>query len=63
MKRIAVDIICELPKTERGNRHIVVISDYSTKWTECFAVANMEDQTMTKLLVEEIVAQFGVPGI
>jgi hypothetical protein len=34
MERIAMDILCELPETSGGNKHILVISDYYTKWTE-----------------------------
>jgi hypothetical protein len=51
MERIAMDILCELPVTSGENKHILVISDYYTKWTECFAMPNME----AKLLVEEVV--------
>jgi hypothetical protein len=28
MERIAMDILCELPVTSGGNKHILVISDY-----------------------------------
>jgi hypothetical protein len=52
MERIATDILCELPETSGGNKHIVVISDYYTKWTECFAMPNMEAKTVGKLLVD-----------
>jgi hypothetical protein len=37
MERIDMDILCELPESG-GNKHILVISDYYTKWTECFAI-------------------------
>jgi hypothetical protein len=29
MERIAMDILCELPETSGGNKHILVISDYN----------------------------------
>jgi hypothetical protein len=42
MERIAMDILCELPETSGGNKHILVISNYYTKWTECFAMPNLK---------------------
>ncbi|CAC5414321.1 unnamed protein product [Mytilus coruscus] len=60
-KRIATDILGELPETENNNKYIVVISDYFTKWTEAFPMPNMEARTVAKILVEEVVARFGIP--
>lgn len=62
MERIATDILGELPRTNAGNRYILVVSDYFTKWTESFAMPNMEAQTVAKILVEEVIARFGVPN-
>ena len=62
MERIAMDILGELPVTERGNKYVLVISDYFTKWTESFAMPNMEAKTCAKILVEEVIARFGVPN-
>jgi hypothetical protein len=49
MERIAMDIRCELPETSGGNKHILVISVYYTKWTQCFAMPNMEAKTVANL--------------
>ena len=62
MERIAIDIAGEFPVTERGNKYILVIQDYYTKWVECFAMHNMESATVAKLLVNEVVSRFGVPN-
>jgi hypothetical protein len=61
MERIAMDILCELPETSGGNKHILVISDYYTKWIECFTMPNMEAKTVATLLVEEVIVRFGTP--
>ncbi|VDI82080.1 Hypothetical predicted protein [Mytilus galloprovincialis] len=61
MERIATDILGELPETENGNKYILVVSDYYTKWTESFAMPNMEAKTVAKIIVEEVIVRFGVP--
>ena len=62
MERIAVDILGELPTTDKGNKYILVVADYFTKWTESFAMPNMEAQTVARIIVEELVTRFGVPA-
>lgn len=64
MDRIATGILCALPLTEKGNyRYIQVISTYFTKWTESFAMPNMEAATVARIIVEEVVVRYGTPSI
>ena len=60
-ERIAIDILGELPITERGNRYILVMGDYFTIWTECHAMPNMEASTVAAILIELDVSRFGIP--
>jgi hypothetical protein len=62
MERIAIDILGELPISDRGNKYILVIGDYFTKWTECHAMPNMEAKTIAKILIEEVISRFGIPN-
>ena len=41
--------------------YILAISDYFTKWTERFAIPNMEARTCARILVNELALHFGVP--
>ena len=51
VERIATDILGELPSTKSGNKYILMASDYYTKWTESFAMPNMEARTVAKIIV------------
>ncbi|CAC5366411.1 unnamed protein product [Mytilus coruscus] len=62
MERLATDILGELSETENGNRYILVVSDNYTKSTESFPMPNMEASTVVKIIVEEVIARFGVPS-
>ena len=59
---VAVDIIERLPITLDGNQHIVVFTDTFTKWVEAFAVPNIEANTISQLLVEEVFCRYGAPN-
>jgi transposase InsO family protein len=63
MECIATDILGELPVTERGNKYILVVANYFSKWTECFPMRNMEAGTVERIIVEQAITSFGVPFI
>ena len=42
MEQIALEILAPLPVTLQGSEYILVISDYFTKWTECYVISNQE---------------------
>ena len=49
LQRVAMDILGPLPMTQAGNKYILVIGDYFTKWTEAFPMPNMEAQTVAHI--------------
>ena len=59
-QKVGVDIM-DLPRTDRGNRHVVVFQDLFTKWPMVFAVPDQKAERIARLLCEEIVPFFGVP--
>lgn len=58
--RIAIDCLGPFPPSHSENRYIV-FSDYLTRWPEAFAVKSIEATTISRLLIDEIVAQHGAP--
>ena len=61
LERVALDILGPLPESDRGNKYILIIGDYFSKWTEAYAIPNQEATTVARVLVEEFVARFGIP--
>ncbi|KAA3670746.1 uncharacterized protein DEA37_0010397, partial [Paragonimus westermani] len=51
--RAAIDVMGPLPTSRRGNKYILVIVDYFTKWCEAFPMPNQEVSTITPLFVNE----------
>ena len=54
-EKVALDILDPLPATIRGNKFIVVISDYFLKWTEAYPLRNHKAKTIAKKFAEEFV--------
>ena len=61
LDRIAIDICGEFPETIRGNKYILVLCDYFTKWTQAWAIPNQTAQTCADVIVTEFVSIFGAP--
>ena len=61
MQRVAMDILGPLPVTPRLNKYVLVLGDYFTKWTEAFAIPDMETATVARVFVDEFVSRFGAP--
>ena len=60
LARIAMDIVGPLKQTEKGNKYILVLMDYTTKWPEAFPLHNILTKTVVECLVE-VMARLGMP--
>ena len=61
--RVAVDVLGPFPASNKGNRYIVVFSDYLTRWCEAFPVPSVEATVIARLLVDEIISRHGAPRV
>jgi hypothetical protein len=60
-KRVAVDLIGPItPVSDRGNRYILTVVDYATRYPEAMALKNIETETVAEALVD-IFTRVGVP--
>lgn len=61
LERIGMDILGPFPRTSRGNKYLLVIGDYFTKWLDAIPVKDQEAITIAKAFVDRIVSIFGIP--
>lgn len=59
-ERVAMDIL-ELPVTTKGNRYVLVVEDYFTKFVNLYALPNQTAITVARCLFEDYILIHGVP--
>ena len=58
--RIAMDIVGPLPRTQRGNRFILTIRDYATRYPEAIALPSTEATRIARELIV-LFSRMGIP--
>eukprot|EP00057_Strongylocentrotus_purpuratus_P021451 XP_011675925.1 PREDICTED: uncharacterized protein K02A2.6-like [Strongylocentrotus purpuratus] len=61
MEQIALDILGPLPETNDGNKYIMEVADYYTKFVEAYPIPNEKASTVAPKLVKEFMCRYGVP--
>ena len=57
--RVGVDLQGPFPTTPRGNKYILVVEDYCSRWLELFALPDKAAMTVAKKMHEEIFTRYG----
>ena len=57
---VGMDIL-SLPETPRGNRYVIVFTDYFTKWVEAAALTRQTAREIARVFLTEVVARHGTP--
>jgi len=59
-QKVAADIL-ELPITSRGNRYVLVVQDYLSKYVNLYAIPDQHAITVAKCLFENFICKHGIP--
>jgi Integrase zinc binding domain/Integrase core domain len=59
--KIGIDIVGPLPITTKGNRYIVVTTDYLTKWPEAEAISEATGKRVAEFIYQTIICRHGCP--
>ncbi|CAG2208721.1 unnamed protein product [Mytilus edulis] len=51
LERVTLDILGPLPITTSGNKLILVLTDYFSRWSEAYPIPNQEAETITTIFV------------
>ena len=61
MERVHLDFMGPLPKTKKGNEHILMMVDQFTKWTECIPLPSQTAEVTAQAAINEFFSRFGYP--
>ena len=57
---LGIDVM-DLPKTQQGNKHVLVIQDYLSKWPWVFPIPDQKTVRIVDIVIKEIIPVCGVP--
>ena len=60
-EKLGIDVVGPFTETQRGNKYIVVMTDYCTRWVEAFATQSHTAKVIAELLVLEMLPRHGAP--
>ena len=58
LQRVTTYILGPFPVTDRGNKYILLVGDYFTRWMEGYAIPNQETTTVADKILNEFVCRF-----
>jgi transposase InsO family protein len=61
--RVAFDVLGPLPESVNGNRYILVVQDYFSKWAEAYPLPHQKAELIATTLLNQWISRYGTPGI
>src|ERR1044072_5571685 len=61
--RLGMDIVRPLLATRNGNKYIVVVTEYLTKWPEARALPDAKATSVVSFFYEDVICRHGCPKV
>lgn len=62
-ERIGIDIVGPFKRNERGNRKLILITDYMTRWAIARAVPRATHVEVADMIIQEVILKHGAPKV
>ena len=61
LDRVGIHIMGPMKVTKNGNKFILVIENYFTRWMDAYPLPNQKTEEVASKLVYEFICRFGIP--
>ena len=61
LDRLSTDILGPFPESTQGNKYVLAVTNYFTKWMTIFAIPDQSAVTCARVILNEVIARFGCP--
>ena len=61
LDRLSTDLLGPFPRTPRGYRYVLVVSDQFSKWVEIVAIPDQTADTTARVILNDVIARLGCP--
>ena len=61
LDRLTTDILGSFPESTQGNKYVLAVTNYFTKWVEIFVVPDQSAITCTEVIHDEFIGNYGCP--
>jgi len=62
LELITMDIVGPLPPSKSGNKYILVVFDYFTRWVEAFGISSQNSVTVANCIVDSVFCRWRLPS-